>query len=61
MSGKRLLITRLFNNRFVSCFLINFYLLSPNTAHFDNIIILPFIAPETFKIIFFVFFPHFRQ
>ena len=58
MSGKRLIITRLFNNRFVSCFLINFYLLSPNTAHFDNIIILPFIAPE---IIFFVFSPHFRQ
>ena len=33
---KSVVITRLFNNSFASCFLINFDFLSPHTAHFDN-------------------------
>ena len=39
----------LFNNPFTSCFLINFYFLSPHTVHFDNIIIPLFVAFETCK------------
>ena len=54
------LINVLFN-RVAYCFLINFNFLSPHTTHFDNIIIPPFIALETCKIVLFVFSPNFRQ
>ena len=56
---KSVLITRLFNNPFASCFLINFDFLSPHTAHFGNIIIPPFIAFEICrKICSFLYFLH---
>ena len=54
-------MTRLLNSLFASYFLINFDFLSPHTARFGNIIIPPFIALETCKIMFFVSSPHFRQ
>ena len=40
---KGVLIPRLLNNPFASCFLINFDFLEPHIAHFDNIIILPLL------------------
>ena len=48
---KTFLINRLFNSLLVSCFLINFGFLSLHTPHFDNIIIPPFIAFKTCRIV----------
>ena len=50
------LIARLLNNPFASCFLINFDFLEPHIAHFDNIIVLPLLVAETFGSILSVFF-----
>ena len=36
---KGVLIPRLLNNAFASCFLINFDFLEPHIVHFDNIIV----------------------
>ena len=41
---KGVLISRLTNNPFASCFLINLAFLVLHTAHFDNIIFPPFIV-----------------
>ena len=41
------LIPRLLNIPFASYFLINSDFLLPHTAHFDNIISLPLLVPET--------------
>ena len=53
---KGVLIPKLLNNPFASCFLINFYFLLPHMAHFDNIIVLPLLVAETFGSILPVFF-----
>ena len=58
---KSVLIPRLLNNSFASCFLINLALLVLHTAHFDNIIVPSFIAFETNGLMLFVLSPHFRQ
>ena len=58
---KGVLIPRLLNNPFASCFLINFDFLEPHIAHFDNIIVLPLLVAETFRSILSVFFLHFKQ
>ena len=55
------LIPRLLNNPFPSCFLINFDFLEPHVAHFDNIIVLPSLVAKMFGLMFSVFFLHFRQ
>ena len=49
------LIPRLLNNAFASCFLINFAFLEPHIAHFDNVIVLPLLVAETFGSILSVF------
>ena len=54
------LITRLLNNPFASCFLINFDFLEPHIAHFDNIIVLPLLVAETYGSMLSVFL-HFKQ
>ena len=53
---KGVLIPRLLNNPFASCFLINCDFLAPHIAHFDNIFILPLLVFETSGFMFFVFF-----
>ena len=55
---KGVLIPRLLNNPFASCFLINSNFLLPrgNIAHFDIIIVLPLLVEETFGSILSVFF-----
>ena len=58
---KRVLILRLLNHPFVSSFLIDLDFLVLHTAHFDNIIVPPFIAFETYGLMLFVFSPNFRQ
>ena len=50
------LIPKLLNSPFASWFLINFDLLLPHIAHFDNIIALPLLVLETFGSMFSVFF-----
>ena len=50
------LIPRLLNNPFASCFLINHDFLLPHTAHFDDNINLSLLVFIIFKSIFFVFF-----
>ena len=51
-----LLLPRLLNNPFASCFLINLDFLLPHIAHFDNIIILPLLVFDTTGLMFPVFF-----
>ena len=53
---KVVLIPRLLNNPFASCFLINFDFLLPHLAHFDNIIALPLLVAEIFGSVLSVFF-----
>ena len=55
---KDVLIPRLLNNHFASCFLINLAFLVLHTTHFDNIIVSPFIAFETNGLMLFVLFFH---
>ena len=50
------LITKLLNNPFASCFVINFDFLRLHVALFDNIIVLPLLVLEIFGFIFSVFF-----
>ena len=51
-----ILILNLPNNPFASCFLINLDFLLLHIAHFDNIIILPLLVPETCGSMFSLFF-----
>ena len=53
---KGVLIPRLPNNPFASCFSINFHFLEPHIAHFANIIVLPLLVAETLGSIVSVFF-----
>ena len=53
---KGVLIPKLLNNTFASCFLRNFNFLPPLMAHFDNIIVLSLLVAETFGLILSVFF-----
>ena len=52
---KGVLIPRLLNNPFASCSLINFDFLALHIAHFDDNIVLPFIAFETTGLVLSVF------
>ena len=54
------LIPKLLNNLFASCFLVNFDFLLLHIAQFDNIIVLSLLVFETFVFIFSVFFFHFK-
>ena len=56
ISLKGVLIPRLLNNPFASCFLINFDFLLPHIARFDNIIVLPLITADICGLMFSVFF-----
>ena len=56
---KGVLIPRLLNNPFASCFLINFEFLAPYIAHLDNIIGLSLLVFETTGLMFSVFFFYF--
>ena len=58
---KSVLILRILNNPIPFCFFINLDFLVLHTAHFDNIIVPPFIVFETNGLMFLVFSPHFRQ
>ena len=49
------------NNPFASCSFIKLHFLPPHTTHFDNNIVLPFLAFNTFESTFFVFLLHFRK
>ena len=53
---KGVLIARLLNNLFASCFLKNFDFLALHIALFDNIIVLPLLVAETLRSILPVFF-----
>ena len=50
------LIPKLLNNPFVSCSFKNFDFLLPHIAHFDNIIVTPFLVFETPAFMLSVFF-----
>ena len=52
---KGALIDKLLNNCFASCFLINLDFSLLHTAHFDNIIVSPFLVFEISGVIGFVF------
>ena len=54
-------IPKLLNNTLASCSLINFDLLQPETAQFDESIVLPFFVFTTFGFLISVFFLHFKQ
>ena len=56
MPLKGVLIPRLLNTPFASCFLINFDFLPPHIAHFDNIIVLPLLVAEILGSLLSVFF-----
>ena len=58
---KSVVILRLLNNPFASCFLINLDFLVLHIAHLDNTIVPPFIAFETNGLMLFVFSLNFRQ
>ena len=58
---KSFLILRLLNNPFASSFLMNLDFLVSHATHFDDIVILPFIACKTNGLMLFVFSPHFRH
>ena len=58
---KGVLIPKLLNNPFASCFLINLDFLLPHIAHFYNIISLPLLVLETCGFMFLVYFLHFKQ
>ena len=47
---------KLSSKTFAYCFSINFDILLPHIAQFDNIIVLPLLVPETFEIILSAFF-----
>ena len=49
---KGVLIPKLLNNPFASCFLIHFEFLEQHIAHFHNIIVLPLLVAETFGLMF---------
>ena len=53
---KGVLIPRLLNNPFASCFLINLDFLVLHTGHFGNIIVLPFLVCEISGLMLFVLF-----
>ena len=53
---KGILIPRLLNNPFASCFLINFDFYLPHISRFDNIIVLLLLVAETFGSILSVLF-----
>ena len=50
------LIPKLLNNPFASCFFISFDCLLPHIAHFDNNIVLPLLVFETLGFILSIFF-----
>ena len=50
------LILKLPNNPFASCFLINFDFLLPHISQFDNIIILPLLVSQIFWVYIFLIF-----
>ena len=52
---------KLLNNPLASCSFINLDFVLPHTAHFDDIIVLPFLVFNTFRSIFSVLFLHFKQ
>ena len=52
---------KLLNSPFASWFIINLDFLLPHIAHFDNIIALPLLIPETFGYMFSISFLHFKQ
>ena len=54
-------IPKLLNNTLASCSLINFDFLQPQTAQFDESIVLPFFVFTTFGFLISVFFLHFKQ
>ena len=47
---KGVLIPRLLNNPFASCFLINLDFLIPHIAHVDNIIVLPLLVYHLYTV-----------
>ena len=55
------LILKLVNNLFASCYFINRDFLLPHTEYFDDSINLPFLVFSIFASIFFVFLLHFKQ
>ena len=55
------LTPNLLNNPFASQFLINLDFLLPHIAHFDNIVALPLLVPETLRFMFSVSFLHLKQ
>ena len=55
------LIPKLLNNPFASCFFINFDFLLPHIAQFGNTIVLPLLVTEFFWFIFYAFLLHFKQ
>ena len=52
---------QLLNIPFASCLFINFDFLLSYQAHFDDEIVLPFLAFKTFEVTFYVSFLHFKQ
>ena len=55
------LIPKLLNKPFVSCYFTNLDFLDPNSAYFDYIINLPFFVLKIFEFKFSVFFLRFKQ
>ena len=55
------LTPKLLNSPFASWFLINIDFLLPHVEHFDNIIALPSLVPETFGFMFSISFLHLKQ
>ena len=55
------LMAQLLNDPLASCSSLNLYLFLPQTSHFDDSIVLPFLVFDTFKSMFSVFLLHFKQ
>ena len=56
-----LLSLKLLNNSFAFCSFINFHILLPHTAPFDDNIVQPFLVFKTFQLTLSVSFLHFKQ